>query len=98
MMADRTEAEGLTQDTFVRAWVALAGFSGQGSLGGWLARVAVNLWRDRIRQDKRRDRLNEQVAREAAMTGELPSGPGCRSGVFPLLTALDLERAAGSGS
>lgn len=93
LTTDCREAEGLTQDTFVRAWFALAGFSGQGSLVGWLASVAVNLWRDRIRQDKRRDRLGEQIAREASMAGELPSGQGHRNGVIPLLTAMDLERA-----
>ncbi|MCP4572525.1 MAG: RNA polymerase sigma factor [bacterium] len=93
LTADRVEAEGLTQDTFVRAWFSLAGYSGQGSLGGWLARVAVNLWRDRFRSDKRRDRLQGQLTAELAAGPALPVDPRDRGGVIPLLTALDLEWA-----
>ena len=37
-VADVAEAEILTQDTFVKGWLSLAGYSGRGSLGGWLAR------------------------------------------------------------
>ena len=93
LTADRVEAEGLVQDTFVRAWFALAGYAGQGSLGGWLARVAVNLWRDRFRADKRRDRLRGQLATEMAAGPFAPADPWDRGGVIPLLTAVDLERA-----
>ena len=93
LTADRIEAEGLVQDTFVRAWVALAGYTGQGSLGGWLGRVAVNLWRDRFRSDKRRDRLQGQLAAELTTGSAAPADPRDRGGVIPLLTAVDLERA-----
>lgn len=93
LTADRLEAEGLTQDTFVRAWFALAGYTGQGSLGGWLARVAVNLWRDRFRAEKRRQRLQKEMAAEAAAGPVAPADPRDKGGVISLLTAVDLERA-----
>lgn len=94
LTADQVEAEILAQDTFVRAWFALAGFTGQGSLGGWLGRVAVNLWRDRLRRVKRGDRLSEQLATEAKAAVPTPA-TGHRSDgvVVDLLTAMDLERA-----
>jgi RNA polymerase sigma-70 factor (ECF subfamily) len=100
LTADPGEAEILTQDTFVRAWFALAGFTGQGSLGGWLGRVAVNIWRDRWRGARRGERLVDRLAaEEAAATPFTASEPatGLRGnshdGVVPLLTAVDLERA-----
>jgi RNA polymerase sigma-70 factor (ECF subfamily) len=43
MTADRTMAEELTQDTFVRAWDKLALFRGESSFGTWLHRLAVNV-------------------------------------------------------
>jgi len=98
LTADRVEAEILVQDTFVKAWFSLAGFTGQGSLGGWLGRVAVNLWRDRFRARNRGTRLLERLAEESA--GEeavrtAAAGPGSTAGggVVPLLLAVDLERA-----
>ena len=98
LTADRGEAENLVQDTFVKAWFSLAGYAGQGSLGGWLGRVAVNLWRDRFRARSRGARLLERLAAETAgneAAGGTTAGPGTAagSGVVPLLLAVDLERA-----
>lgn len=90
LTADRGEAEGLVQDTFVKAWFSLAGYAGQGNLGGWLGRIAVNLWRDRFRARNRGTRMLEQMADEAVgSAAEAASG----SRVIPLLLAVDLERA-----
>jgi RNA polymerase sigma-70 factor (ECF subfamily) len=98
LTSDRLEAETLVQDTFVKAWFALAGYSGRGSLGGWLGRVAVNLWRDRFRARGRSDRMLEDLAAEASAAGHADpaaAGPDTTTGggIIPLLTALDLERA-----
>jgi RNA polymerase sigma-70 factor (ECF subfamily) len=98
LTGDRTEAEGLVQDTFVKAWFSLAGYAGQGHLGGWLGRVAVNLWRDRFRARNRGARLLERLAEEAAgdeAVRTAAAAPGAAAGgsVIPLLLAVDLERA-----
>ena len=94
LTTDRGEAEILTQDTFVRAWFSLAGYTGEGHLGGWLGRIAVNLWRDRLRREKRGDRLTEQLAVEALATAPSPAATGATpDGVVRLLTTVDLERA-----
>jgi RNA polymerase sigma-70 factor (ECF subfamily) len=99
LTADALEAEGLTQDTFVKAWFAIAGYAGRGNLGGWLSRVAVNLWRDRFRARNRRGRLLDSLTAEAygdrpeAASADMTGGPtGRGDGVVDLLTALDLER------
>lgn len=99
LTTDVGEAEILTQDTFVKAWFAIAGYAGHGNLGGWLGRVAVNLWRDRFRATARRGRLvaemtadqygNDEATASAGMTGAPRQG---RDGVIDLLTGLDLER------
>jgi RNA polymerase sigma factor (sigma-70 family) len=99
LTSDPIEAETLTQDTFVKAWLAISGYAGHGNLGGWLGRVAVNLWRDRFRASARLGRLeadmaehqfgNDESTAVAGMTGAQRSG---RDGVIDLLTGMDLER------
>ena len=43
MVNDRTRAEELTQDVFVRAWDKLHLFRGESAFGTWLHRMTVNL-------------------------------------------------------
>src|SRR3982751_5142752 len=43
MVADRTRAEELTQDVFVRAWEKLHLFRGESAFGTWLHRMTVNV-------------------------------------------------------
>jgi len=102
LTADRGEAELLTQDTFVKGWLALAGYAGRGGLGGWLGRIAVNLWRDRWRSRERERRLLEDLKRESGVPIPSPGAPAPRAAavadpgrVVPLLTAVDLERVIG---
>lgn len=96
---DVGQAEQLTQDTFVKAWFAIGGYTGRGPLGGWLGRVATNLWRDRYRAQVRRHRLALAAAADrgheagtepaATLSG---SARAPHDSVIPLLTAVDLER------
>ena len=96
LTADVGEAEILAQDTFVKAWFALPGYAGRGSLGAWLGRMASNLWKDRFRARSRRRRLAEDLVAEAPGPESPPlGGPGDpeRNGaVARLLTAMDLDR------
>jgi RNA polymerase sigma-70 factor (ECF subfamily) len=43
MAGDRTMAEELTQDCFVRAWERLSSFRGESAFGTWMYRLAVNV-------------------------------------------------------
>jgi RNA polymerase sigma-70 factor (ECF subfamily) len=43
MSGDRTLAEELTQDVFVRCWERLGSFRGESAFGTWLFRLAVNV-------------------------------------------------------
>ncbi len=53
MIRDRTEAEDIAQETFVKAYQALGEFRGASSFQTWLYRIASNLAIDTIRRRKR---------------------------------------------
>ena len=52
--AASAEVEDLVQETFIKAFRGMAGWRGDGSLRGWLFRIASNLLKDRFRQNKGR--------------------------------------------
>jgi len=54
MLRDTADAEDVTQETFVRAWQALARFEGNSQPYTWLYRIAVNLSLNIIRTRKPR--------------------------------------------
>lgn len=82
---DRTEAEELTQDVFVRAWEKLASFRGESAFGTWLHRLAVNVVLMARRTGQRRERRVAAVENPEAL--ERPRGDP------PAGLSLDLERA-----
>ncbi len=49
LVRDPEEADNLTQECFLRAYTARAGYRGEATLRTWLIRIAVNLARDRGR-------------------------------------------------
>jgi RNA polymerase sigma-70 factor (ECF subfamily) len=84
---DVEEAETLTQDAFVRAWLKLRGFEGRGAFGGWLRRIAVRLVVEERRRGARRAKLFAPPSPRRE-DGALPGG-----GPPPHEDAIDLERA-----
>ncbi len=68
MVGDRTEAEELTQDVFVRAWERLGSFRRESGFATWLQRVAVNVVLDALRK---RSRWRERFT-SSADPGALP--------------------------
>src|ERR1700745_4073330 len=47
------DARDVCQETFLRAYRALAGFRGQAKFSSWLYRIALNLCRDWLRKERR---------------------------------------------
>ena len=84
MVADRSLAEELTQDVFVRAWEKLALFRGESSFGTWIHRLTVNLVLNRRDSDGRRDRRTVDDAATIDALPARPLAPGDR---------MDLEKA-----
>jgi RNA polymerase sigma-70 factor (ECF subfamily) len=63
MAGDRTLAEELTQDVFVRAWEKLSLFRGESAFTTWLHRLAVNVVIERFRTERtRRARMHDGEA------------------------------------
>lgn len=85
MLSDRSAAEELTQDTFVRAWERIDTFRWEASFGTWVYRIAVNQVLSAIRSQRRfTDKLRELAGRVVIASPDDP---------FPGEFDLDLERA-----
>jgi RNA polymerase sigma-70 factor (ECF subfamily) len=67
MVPDRTRAEELTQDVFVRAWEKVRLFRGESSFATWLHRLAVNVVLNERKTDSRRRTRFEEEPEEAGM-------------------------------
>jgi RNA polymerase sigma-70 factor (ECF subfamily) len=96
LTGDSQRAEALTQDTFVKAWLSLGGYGGQAPLGAWLARIAVNQWRDLWRADRRARRWLVDPGDDDGLERVAATDHGAAAvdaTILPLLAALDLERA-----
>ncbi len=86
MVGDRTRAEELTQDAFVKAWEKLPTFRGMSSFYTWLHRIAVNLSLGHLRSKKLwADRFRPTDCEVLARTPEITHAD-------PSIT-LDLESA-----
>ena len=81
MTGNRSDAEDVVQDAFVRAWRSLPGFRAEASFGTWIYRIAINLCRDLARRAKP---VDEEVE------GESP--PGQSDGIARRRLAAALEQ------
>ncbi len=79
MLRDEEAAETLTQETFLRAYRKRGDFRGEGSIDGWLMRIAVNLGRDHIRSRRagfwKRLLGGEQAEAAAEIAADPQAGP-----------------------
>lgn len=87
MVSDRTHAEELTQDVFVRVWEKLGQFRGESAFTTWLHRLAVNVVLN-VRKSEGRTRTRFDDAGEM---DTLPEGPS----VSIPGASIDLEAAIG---
>ena len=89
MVPDRTRAEELTQDVFVRAWEKLNLFRGESSFATWLHRLAVNVvLNDRKTEGRRRSRFEEEDEEQG-----MDRFVGVVGMALPPGDLLDLEKA-----
>lgn len=91
MVGDRSHAEELTQDVFVRAWQKLEQFRGESAFTTWLHRLAVNVVLNARKSEGRQRRRfgtgageDEEREPEIALVKAPPVTPGI---------AIDLEAA-----
>lgn len=87
MVADRTLAEELTQDVFVRAWSKLDLYRGESAFTTWLHRLAVNVVLNARKSDGR------NRTRFGSEPDEVDTLPHARSSNWTPGMSLDLEAA-----
>jgi len=88
MTGDRTRAEELTQDVFVRAWEKLPTFRGESAFSTWLHRLTVNVVLNERRVDGRE--RGRTVSSDDEDEGAMPAGSTSQ----PMhAEKMDLERA-----
>lgn len=95
MVSDRTRAEELTQDVFVRAWEKLYLFRGESSFGTWLHRLTVNVVLNARKSEGRRQARFEETDDENGGVDALTTSRTSGTVGMPLAAGelLDLERA-----
>jgi RNA polymerase sigma-70 factor (ECF subfamily) len=62
LCGDRDLAADLTQETYQKAWGALAGFDGRSQLFTWLYRIAYTTFLNHVRRPRRMTSLDEPAA------------------------------------
>ncbi len=73
---NHSDADDVTQESFVRAFRGLASFDGRADFFTWLYRIAVNTALNRLRSTKRATALATAGAAEVAQVGGRPEGLG----------------------
>lgn len=76
MLRDRAEAEDVAQETFIRAFRALARFDGRSEVYTWLYRITINLALNRIRSRRsaRTSHDTDDPRLDAVLTDRSPDG------------------------
>src|SRR4026209_1145048 len=69
---NHSDADDVTQESFVRAYRGLASFDGRADFFTWLYRVTVNTALNALRSDKRGTQLHNRGQAEAAHVGGRP--------------------------
>jgi RNA polymerase sigma-70 factor (ECF subfamily) len=89
VLRDPHEAEEASQDTFIRAYKALASFRGDSAFSTWLTRIAINTSRSRLRRLQIRRFFSLDALLEKGSFAEPaapPSDPNAEA--FALLASL----------
>jgi RNA polymerase sigma-70 factor (ECF subfamily) len=75
IFADRSKAEDLTQQIFIRVWMKLGSFRGESSFGSWLFRVSMNVVLNELKSEEARERRTApaEEASELVSAREVPS-------------------------
>jgi RNA polymerase sigma-70 factor (ECF subfamily) len=83
LTGNRASAEDIAQEAFINAYKSIGGFGQKSPFAGWVYRIAMNAWKNRVRYEKRRfffkhDSLDEAMETEdGQMQKQLPDdGPG----------------------
>jgi len=71
MLRNRTEAEDIAQDIFLRVWRALPGYSGRAALSTWIYAISRNACLSQIRKHRPQVSLDDPDAQHNPVIAEL---------------------------
>jgi RNA polymerase sigma-70 factor (ECF subfamily) len=54
LCGNASDGDDLAQETFITAYRRIGQFRGEADFGSWVYRICVNLWKNRVRYEKRR--------------------------------------------
>jgi RNA polymerase sigma-70 factor, ECF subfamily len=92
MTNDSPDAEDITQEVFIKAYVSIGAFRNDASVDTWLYRIATNLVIDRFRRGKRAPQTISAFEDESHPLHELPATErGSDPAVQAQLTELQCE-------
>ncbi len=74
LTGNKADADDIAQETMVSAWRHLGTFECQCSFGSWVYRIAVNLWKNRVKYEKRRF-FYDHFSLDANSRGDDEDGP-----------------------
>ncbi len=89
MLRDRSDAEDVTQEIFLRLWRALPGYSGRASLSTWIYAISRNACLSRIRRHRQQVSLDDPAVCADSAIAELESLASDDSGKQSVLRLLD---------
>ena len=92
-LGDRAAADDLTQEVYLRALPALAGFRGDASARTWLLQIARHVCADHVRRSTRRRALLARLAQRTDPAEEVPAATG-EVDLDGLVSALEPDRRA----
>lgn len=93
IVRDESDADSITQDTFVTAYMSLAKFEGRSEFETWLTRIAINKARDVLRSRKRRFVPFAADGEELGYPEPLDEGPDAERLVMSRQLAVAIDRA-----
>ena len=76
ILGNHSDADDVTQESFVRAYRGLASFDGRADFFTWLYRITVNTALNALRSDKRGAALAQKSSAESAHVGGKPEALG----------------------
>jgi RNA polymerase sigma-70 factor, ECF subfamily len=75
IVGDEAASDDLLQETFLRVWVHAGQWNGQGTVKGWLFRIATNLAINHLRTHRRRPEQPLEMPETAVDDDDLPDTP-----------------------
>jgi RNA polymerase sigma-70 factor (ECF subfamily) len=89
MLRNRTEAEDITQDIFLRVWRALPGYSGRAALSTWIYAISRNTCLSKLRQRHPQLSLDNPDSEHAAAIEQLAAPSTDDSAVVSVTQMLE---------